>query len=314
MAPNMLTKAEALHYITSSLRLALNPAEQDVPSLSKLHKICQAFIAEVPYSTLAIINTPMKQRRVPTLEEIKQQGLTKQGGMCYEMNVFLHWLLLAMGYEVHLLMARSFSVDYTHPLNTVRLDGKYYMVDCGPFPCMTEHLICLDFAGDESPVILQSIWEVQLRRRLIDGVPGFAGYFRWTPNSSFPLGRHHTLPLDKDGWALFFEYAFVFRSLEQIQQMSVAIQSSYQDVTVSPVLNRIFCCRYPKGRLQLVRNTTLWQENEPRIRSIKDTKSKAELVETLVEQFGDVLDRGLIEGAVEYYVTVAKLPEDFVLH
>ena len=92
----------------------------------------------------------------PTLDEIKAAIVCGKGGLCYSMNIFMKFLLEALGYDVcHI------SSDIFHPknhvltiVNNLKKTGDQYIVEAGcGYPCFTP--ISLDFKG-ESTIYSQS--------------------------------------------------------------------------------------------------------------------------------------------------------------
>ncbi|OWA53819.1 hypothetical protein BV898_18241 [Hypsibius exemplaris] len=103
-AYNYLTKAEALDFLSRQLHLQLLDEELDTPCLPTLRKICYAYSSEVPFSTVRFLLTPVEERVLPSLKEIKAIGMAKSGNTCYELNIFLRWILAAVGYDVYSIL------------------------------------------------------------------------------------------------------------------------------------------------------------------------------------------------------------------
>ena len=137
MPSRYLTRTEVLDFFSSQLNLHLTEGElTGPPSLELLQKICTAFSQNVPYSTIRYLNVPLADRCIPTLEQVKQIGLHRRGGLCYETNVFLHWLLAGVGFDIDFLYgtAYRYGKNPNHALNVVRVEGKDYLVDGGSYP------------------------------------------------------------------------------------------------------------------------------------------------------------------------------------
>lgn len=101
----------------------------------------------------------------PTLEEIKDDCLSGRGGLCYTLNVFMKYLLDALGYKTYFLCSDIFKPD-NHILvivSDVRAPGDKFIVDVGMgYPNFS--LIPLDFE-EESPVYRRSFTIVKFVRR-----------------------------------------------------------------------------------------------------------------------------------------------------
>ncbi|OQV22116.1 hypothetical protein BV898_03961 [Hypsibius exemplaris] len=313
----ILTREEVLHFLTEQLHLDRpSDAELSTPDLALLQRVCRAFAAEVPLSTIRMLNTPLRDRALPTLEQIKQIGMNKLGGLCYETNTFLHWLLAGLGFHVEFLLGRIYgsTVD-NHVWNIVHnlAGGKSYLVDGGSYPMMMERLICVnDFDGNCSPVYVQSIWEVRLRRKLVDGLPGFAEEFRWTGNTAETQPQWKRLPVDSEGWAEFAEFPLVRRSQEELAMALRRIRTS-QDVTIAPIRMRIYCVTYPGGRLLQICNTSLFWEDEKRERRELRARTREELEDLILRNFKEYFpDEAVVRTAVESYLQFVKSPPAFV--
>ncbi|OQV21188.1 hypothetical protein BV898_04947 [Hypsibius exemplaris] len=307
MPSNYLTKAEAQDFITNSLHVPLTDQELlgvDL-SVSLLQKICFAFTEHVPYSTMRYIPTPPEERELPTLEYVKHTGLNKLGGLCFETNVFLHWLLAGVGFDVDFLISKVFGSDfYNHALNVVRVCGKDYLADGGITPLMTENLICLDFDGDVSPISIQSIWEVRLKRHTSDdGQILFTGDFRWTENTAIP---NWPVPIE-DGWAcLYNEVPYKRLSLAKL---SALLRPAYMDPVIAPVISRLFCLIFPRGRLVMIRGTVLYYEEDGRQRTVVRTGSAEELVQLILKHFGEFATEAVVRRAVKAHAANGKVPD-----
>ncbi|OQV15283.1 hypothetical protein BV898_10515 [Hypsibius exemplaris] len=300
MPSRYLTNQEALTFVTEKLHLRLSNFERPAPSLPLLQKICTAFAAEVPYASIRHLDVPvdrLNRRQLPTLEQVKDTGMNLKGGMCYEMNVFLHWLLAGLDFQVEFLLGKAYGSRVNcHLLNYVDIDGRRYLVDGGSYPMILERLICLDFEGEVSPVTLQSIWEVRVRRTVVDGEAGYVEQFRWTENAAIANWK---IPTDPDGWADINEFILVPRTLEEVYE---PMKRSYTDATISPIVNRVFCYRYPEGRLLQIRNTVLHTEAAERVHLIgKRAQSQQSLVRLIVEHFGQYLPEDVVARAVSNF-------------
>ncbi|OQV16602.1 hypothetical protein BV898_09272 [Hypsibius exemplaris] len=305
MPSHYMSKTEAVAFLTDKLRLQLTDSELASLSLALLQKICTAFVAHLPFSTIFHLSGPTDQlhtRDLPTLEQVKHNGLNLKGGLCYELNVFLHWLLAALGFSVEFLMAKGYSCHvYNHALNYVTIDGARYLVDGASYPLVTETLICLDFQGEVSPVSRHSIWEVRVKRTVMDGEPALLLQFRWTDNVAIP---HWKVPVDTDGWVDVNEFILRPRSLEELY---APLKRAYTDATIAPVINRVFCFSFPQGKFLNVRNTSLHTEDDQRRLVMRpSTHSPEELVQLVMTHYGDHFQVEVVEQAVRNFVVLCE--------
>ena len=173
---NLLTRKECFDFISRQLHLSLTDDQLNTPTVELLQQLCRAYVAEVPFSNLSLLATPVGDRKMAGPAEIKRRGLSKRGLRCYGMNVFFAWLLQGLGFrDVYFSLACFHSVHYTHTLLIVPIDRKRYLVDLGVIVMVSENVICLDFEGDVSPVYLESLWRYHYRyvslERLVEFLP-----------------------------------------------------------------------------------------------------------------------------------------------
>ncbi|OWA53820.1 hypothetical protein BV898_18242 [Hypsibius exemplaris] len=303
-----LTRAEAVQYFSQQLKLQLTEEELALPSLSTLQKICRAYNAEVPFSSVRFLLTPVEERVVSSLDLIKEIGMTKSGGGCYELNVFLRWLLVAVGYDVKFLLGQINGAVYNHSLLLIRLpDGKRYLVDAGALPMLNENIMCLDFEGEVSPVYQQSLWHLRLERRQVNGEPGYVVKYHVNPNTEM----HWKVEIDETNYAQFIEFNLVERTIEEL---SAVRRACFKDAKLSPIMDRIFVYRFPRGRFTLSAGTMYVYEDENRNRVMVPTKTREEAVEQLRAHFGDFLSEETANRAIDKYIENVGADKAFVAY
>ncbi|XP_002735022.1 uncharacterized protein LOC100375173 [Saccoglossus kowalevskii] len=160
----MFTKEEATEFIEDTLEIK-DPLKQfDVNRLVLLNNIIRAIQNNIPFQNITLLCLQKNDRRAPTMEEIKRDGLSLVGGICSVNNVFVKCLLETIGFNIDYV-----SATVTHPDNhflciasNVMHQGDKYMVEVGcGYP--TFEAIPLDFE-EESSIYKFSFMQFKLVR------------------------------------------------------------------------------------------------------------------------------------------------------
>ena len=155
---NILSETEAVTFVCDKLfafedGIAMRHSMKE-DSLNVLNKLIRTFHFKVPFQNIGLLAKSFGTQDIPTSEEIKSDGLTGVGGLCYTNNVFFCNLLQAIGYRTQLV---SGTCNPKHPnnhiatlVNDVAELGDKYLVDVGcGYP--TLQAVPLGFEN-ESPV------------------------------------------------------------------------------------------------------------------------------------------------------------------
>ena len=143
--------------------LGLNP--EYLPTIENLRKIVQNFLEIVPFQNLTMLIGPMRR---PTWDEICEEMLSGNGGLCTTRNPFLKVLLSHLGYTTTFVSASMEKPD-CHIGILVRLNDVDYWVDVGngypyvePYPLGSESVVSHPFF-DYQVIELEGVWQVQHR-------------------------------------------------------------------------------------------------------------------------------------------------------
>ncbi len=120
--------------------------------LKFLSEIIEAYQSKIPFQSLSLMTEPLSNRRRPTIEESVAEVEAGKGGLCYSVNVFLKFLLDALGYSTYHTKATCMDLDDNHIMTIAKdvvVPGDRYIVDAGTG--FHTALISLDFEK-ESPV------------------------------------------------------------------------------------------------------------------------------------------------------------------
>ena len=196
--------------------------EQCESALRRLNILIHSFHLKYPFQNLTLLSKEIGTQTVPTLEEIKKDGLDFKGGLCYTNNIFFYHLLKGLGYDAYNIAG---TCNPSHPNNhiatlvrNVSEHGDRYLVDVGcGYP--TYQAILLNFEN-ESPVYES----------------GFLQY-KFLNKGSSCYERQHLQNFSKDGtnfekategqmWARYYDFSIVPRELDYFKP---AMSEVYED-------------------------------------------------------------------------------------
>ena len=126
----MLSLEEAENFAVEVLKVPYSAERVKNDSISLLNELIRAFHATIPFQDLILISTPLKERRIPTIEQVKEDVLSGRGGLCYTLNTFMKYFLEALGYGAH-HVASTVVKGYDHIMTRVDLTGDKFIVDVG---------------------------------------------------------------------------------------------------------------------------------------------------------------------------------------
>ena len=158
------TKDEALNFCSNNLKITATEEKLSLNPTELLDEIATAMQTLLLFQNIRLLSTfPPSQRHRPTLLEIKCDLLNGLGGLCYNLNVSVFFLLQSLGYKVSLAHAtcttsvmfpNNHVVVYVH--DVIRSEDRFLVeVGCG-FP--TFRAVDLGFET-ESPVFVDSFLE-----------------------------------------------------------------------------------------------------------------------------------------------------------
>ncbi|EAS06984.1 arylamine N-acetyltransferase (macronuclear) [Tetrahymena thermophila SB210] len=146
-----------------SQRIKISSKREDQSSLDYLNQIIQNFQENIPFQNVFLLATPVEKRRRLTWDEVKNDLLSGQGGLCYSLNLFLHIYLNNIGYKTDLVIS-TYSSPNDHTviiINDLIQKADKYMIDVGS-GYASSFAIPLNF-GDESPYYSFSYTTMKLK-------------------------------------------------------------------------------------------------------------------------------------------------------
>ncbi|XP_072030456.1 uncharacterized protein [Amphiura filiformis] len=221
-----------------------------------------------------------KYQHISTLDEIKTQILSTQGGLCYEHNIFMKHLLEALGFQVSLI-ACDIQMDGIHGHMSVLVQnlvkpGDKYHIDFGsgdPF----FKAIPLDFVKESA--VYKCGFQVYKFTKEGDEIC----WWQKVNNS------YSTLPIIIDGWKKYMTFTLEPRVVEyfrdHIIKHYVTQNPPMPGATMLKLMRAII---YPNQKLLAILATSLLCENDEG--KIEKTKiaSKEELASFYAKYFPQI--------------------------
>ncbi|XP_013393725.1 uncharacterized protein LOC106161337, partial [Lingula anatina] len=258
-----------------------------------LNNIIYEYHCKVPFHNVDLLALPVAERRIPTTNELKERGLSGRGGLCYQTNGFLYFVLQALGYEVTLARGTVY-LPGDHLLiiaHAVVTSEDMYLVEAGAgYP--TLQAIPLDFK-EESSIYTFSICTIKFVRKE-SGIARLHKVYRGSP--LFPLP-----PKDEGtSWFSFYHFDTAPFSLEDIA-LTVNVPYSNPEYIFHRSF-RVVC--FPMGKLLGIKDNAIVDDQNGQICSTELRDSDA-ITKTVCRLF-PVLSRPreIVEMAVMMWENV----------
>jgi arylamine N-acetyltransferase len=113
------------------IEIELNPDEPTLKYLTRKHS------TKIMYQNLELLEEGLKEKQTRDFVSLKFTDLyedllvKKKGGFCFQLNCFLHYVLLNLKYEIHQVKATIYNDFPTHSVLIVDLNEKLYLIDVG---------------------------------------------------------------------------------------------------------------------------------------------------------------------------------------
>ncbi|XP_071508761.1 uncharacterized protein [Diadema antillarum] len=288
----VMTSEEAFTFVHEVLEVTSPKEKMASDPVAFLHEILYSWQANMPFQTVHSIATPKKDRHRPTLLEVKNDILVKLGGRCYHNNVGCYMVMKALGYQVSLVPANTVSIKSTHAVIMVYNlsgEGSKHLADMGTGGWPTFQPIPLDFEK-ESPEYHESFLiykfvrqgDVIVRLHNVESDPAGANFYK----ASF-----------KDEW---YTYASIrFNTPVAVSHFDNVMTRLYTQVNDDlPLLSKLLCIAFPKGRFLSINNTTLLEEQENGWVKKTYLRSRDEIIDVFKRHFPH-FDESTIHAAMD---------------
>ncbi|XP_072035502.1 uncharacterized protein [Amphiura filiformis] len=278
----MLSHKEAVRFLTDVLKIDSIQDKLTNDKAALLNEIINLYQRKIPFQSITVISRRDEDQHLSTMDDIKAQILSIQGGICYDHNIFMKHLLETLGFEVYLNACETgLNGVCSHvsvlAKNLVKTGDNYY-VDVGtrdPF----FQAIPLDF-DKESPVYKCGF---QVYKFVKEGEE-----ISWWQkvNRSYSTVPQNEKGIIIDGWKKFMTFTLEPREIKCFRDHVIK-----HYVTQSPPKSKVTFLQlmhvvaYPGQKLLAILGTSLFHENdEGKIEKTKIT-SKEELIGLYAKYF-----------------------------
>ena len=130
-----MTKKEALQFLHEILKMTSIQEKLSTNKVAFLNEVIDVFQQRIPFQSITTISRSRAKQRISTMDDMKAQMFSSQGGLCYDQNIFMKSLLEALDFDVS-LVACDIWMDGIHDhvlllLKNVIKPGDQYHVDVG---------------------------------------------------------------------------------------------------------------------------------------------------------------------------------------
>ena len=98
-----LTKKEATQFLHDILKMTSIQEKLATTKVAFLNEVIDLFQQRIPYQTITTISRSREEQRLSTMDDMKVQMFSSQGGLCYDHNIFMKSLLEALDFDVSLV-------------------------------------------------------------------------------------------------------------------------------------------------------------------------------------------------------------------
>lgn len=247
-----------------------------------LTEILKAFFEAVPFQSLTLLSKDKNDRRVPTEEEIKLDGLSKRGGICFTLNLFMHALLEAVGYDVDFTLGFAGDTEPAHSVVLVKnLTGNnsLHVVDVGlGFPHFEP--VALDF-DHESRVYHHSFHTFKYTK---EANKFMRFHFHSKNDISGPYEPTPQVREAKGNWAMYYSFQHNPCNYgdDKVRNSAATIYNWPSNVHLHSVLRMV---KWRNGKAIGIKGSTLLLENDLGKLDAFEMSSTDEIKKTIVEYF-----------------------------
>ncbi|XP_038052672.1 uncharacterized protein LOC119725347 [Patiria miniata] len=274
-----LSLGEAKEFLENTLQLQSPMSWLNEDRGGFLLDVIASCYRRIPFQSMTAIATPKPERRRLTFPEIKVNMMTRQGGICCEMNRFIKLVLETLGFEIYHISCTGFGKPNNHMSNVVKnlnRPGDLHLVDIGTgFPLSKP--IPLNF-DKESPMYKEGslfykfVKDVDGSFRLVNRI--CQNYNECPPESVV------------DDWYTFLEFNLKCREFQFFADSMENVHTVEDGPkALAPFLISLRAVDFRNGRLFAIKDTTILEEDASGKVNKKRISSPQELLEAYKVHF-----------------------------
>jgi len=200
-------------------------------SLAFLNLIIENVAKYIPWQNITMIDNGLG--RIPTFEDIKENMLTGNGGICLDINRFMFYFLTEIGYDVQYIICGRHNAEKRHIAIISYFDNNPYFIDFGDAQPYYKALNIHD-----NKIIIRDSIEYQFQSK---------------------ENEYQLLIKKNNRWNI--SYVFNFQKYNEID-FSSFIKKYYTDINYGPFWKAVHFAYYPNKKLRAIKGTTILYEKE----------------------------------------------------
>ena len=217
---------------------------------------------------------PAKERRMPTVEQIKDDVFAGRGGLCYTLNTFMKLFLEALGYAAHHIAGTVIETN-GHIMTRVDIEGNVFLVDVGcGYP--TFEAVPVNFE-EESVVYKQSflVYKFTKSKETTCIVDVIKRKHRTSKNWKEVITK-----VDPDGWWQFYYVDLTPRNLDFFIEPMTKV---YTTAGITPFHDSLRLVVFPDSNMFGFKDKTLLVGKDSGV--VHSTLTSDQVVQTVTSHF-----------------------------
>ena len=200
-------------------------------SLDFLNLIIESIAKHIPWQNITMIDNGLG--KIPTFEDIKNNMLIGNGGICLDINRFMYHFLTEIGYDIQYILCGRHNAEKRHIAIISYFNNNPYFIDFGDAQPYYQA-----FNINDTKIVLRDSIEYQFQN----------------------MGSDYQLLIKKDNkWNISYEF-----NLQKYNEIdfSLFIQKYYTDINYGPFWKAVHFAYYPNKKLRAIKGTTILCEKE----------------------------------------------------
>lgn len=289
---------DAVNFLENTCGVTEPLKKYSMDPVELLTEVSKAFLQTIPFQNLTLLSQNKQDRHVPTEEEIKLEVVNKRGGLCFTLNIFMHSILEAVGYDVDLTLACVVDQELAigdHVIVLVKnmtADNSLHVVDVGfGFPSFEP--VSLDFEDQANVKIYKHSFTTY--KYIKESNKYFRLHQRFSGDVVSP-GSSFEEPFQQKEWTRYycFQNSPCKYGDEDVRRSAAAIYNWPSECHFQRMLRMV---RWNDGKAIGIKGSTLLKENDHGKLEATEMTSTEEIKNRIMEYF-PVYSESEIEAAL----------------